>query len=90
MDLKQEIINTAQNMIEAKDDSEFENKLKAICQKKKQLFEIECDVAQDNRKYNGMIKYKIKDVEKQRKSANDFNLSLDYNQSWLDKFQLEE
>ena len=65
--LKEEILNTAKNMIiNTNDDEEFENKLKAICQKKKQLFAIECEGMNDARKHNGEIKYNIKITNKQR------------------------
>lgn len=67
--LRQEIISTAKNMINTRDDEDFENKLKAICLKKKQLFEIECESLQDARKYNGNIKYQIKELEKTRNNA---------------------
>ena len=64
--LKQEIINTAKHMIEAKDDVDFENKLKAICEKKKQLYTIKCDGIVSARKQNGAIKYNIKKLVNER------------------------
>ena len=66
---KQEIINTAKHMIDSKDDEDFENKLKAICEKKKQLFAIECDDILSARKQNGAIKYHIKELEKSRDNS---------------------
>lgn len=66
--LKNEIINTAKNLILCDNDSEFENKLKAICQKKKNLFSIECDETRAARKFNGAILHDIKDLEKSRDS----------------------
>ena len=67
--LKQEIINTAKHMIEAKDDEDFENKLKAICARKKEIFAIECEEIVYARKDNGAIKYKIKELEKSRDNS---------------------
>ena len=67
--LKQEIINTAKHMIEAKDDEDFENKLKAICARKKEIFAIECEEIVYARKDNGAIKYKIKELEKSRNNS---------------------
>ena len=64
--LKQEIFNTAKHMIDSKDDEDFENKLKAICEKKKQLVVIECDEMVNARKANGAIKYKIKELKNSR------------------------
>lgn len=67
--LKQEILNTAKNMIiNTNDDEVFESKLKAICQKKKELFAIECEGMNDARKQNGEVKYNIKELNKQRDS----------------------
>lgn len=65
--LKNEIKNTAKNMFEAEDDFDFENRLKAICQKKKQLFSIECEGISSARKHNGAIKYEIKELEKDKR-----------------------
>lgn len=67
-DLKTQIINTAKNMCElnSDDDTSFENKLKAICQKKKELFSIKCEGLNDARKYNGEIKYNIRELVKER------------------------
>ena len=68
-DLKQEIINTAKHMIDSKDDEDFENKLKAICERKKEIFAIECDGIVHARKDNGAIKYKIKELIKNRDNS---------------------
>ena len=62
--LKVEIINTCKNLIDSESDVDFENKLKAICEKKKQIFSIECEGVNDARKYNGQIKYEIKELER--------------------------
>lgn len=67
--VKQEIFNTAKNMLNCDTDIQFENKLKAICEKKKSLFAIECDGVAVARKFNGMVLHDIKDLEKNRKSA---------------------
>lgn len=64
--LKTEIKNTAKNMLEAEDDTDFEERLKAICQKKRQIFEIKCDEIVKARKINGSIKYDIRKLEKEK------------------------
>lgn len=67
-DLKTEIINTARNLVEldSENDTDFENKLKAICQKKKELFAIECEETNEARIYNGKIKYYITELNSKR------------------------
>lgn len=66
--LKNEIINTAKNMVEldSENDTDFESKLKAICQKKKELFAIKCEGLNEARKYNGEVKYNIKELIRRR------------------------
>jgi len=64
--LKNQINATAKHMIELENDTDFENKLKAICELKKQLYTIECDGLSDARKFNGNILYKIKEIHKKR------------------------
>lgn len=64
--IKNDIINTAVNMIECTNDVEFEEKLKAICTKKKNLFAMECDEVAMARKFNGAILYDIKDFKKKK------------------------
>lgn len=77
--LKQEILNTCRNMLETTDDYEFEQKLKAICQKKKQLFSIECEGMNQARKFNGEVKYNIRELIKKRESyIKDLDSSIDY------------
>jgi len=68
--LKTEILNTMKNtlLIDEIDDNEFENKLKSICDKKRQLFELDSDEIYLARKYNGEIKHEIKKLEKLRDS----------------------
>lgn len=61
--LKQQIIATAKNLITCKDDCDFENKLKAITDMKKEIFSIKLDCASDIRKENGKIKYEIREAE---------------------------
>lgn len=64
--LKQQIKATAKNLSESEDDLDFENKLKAICKLKNQIYTIELDCISDARKYNGVIWYEIKQLEKQK------------------------
>jgi len=64
--LKNQINATAKHMIESENDTDFENKLKAICELKKQLYTIECDGLSDARKFNGNLLYKIKEINKKR------------------------
>lgn len=65
-ELKQQIITTAKNMIIYKDDCDFENKLKAIADMKREIFSIELKCASDIRKENGKIKWKIREEESVR------------------------
>lgn len=65
--IKNQIINTCQNLIDDSDDViDFENKLKAICDKKKSLFSIKCDSVIKAKKHNGAIKWNIKELEQDR------------------------
>jgi len=64
--LKNQINATAKHMIESENDTDFENKLKAICELKKKLYTIECEGLSDARKFNGNILYKIKEIHKKR------------------------
>ena len=64
--LKNQISATAKHMIESENDTDFENKLKAICELKKQLYTIECDGLSDARKFNGNLLYKIKKINEKR------------------------
>ena len=61
-DIRTQIINTAIHMKEDLDDTDFENRLKAICSKKKDLFSIKCEKANEARKHNGEVKYKMNKV----------------------------
>ena len=65
--LKGLIVRTASNMIEdiEYNDEGFENRLKEICQLKKQLFSIPNEGVKEARKHNGNVKYKIKQLEKE-------------------------
>lgn len=67
--LKQQIKATAKHLYESEDDLDFENKLKAICQLKKQIYTIELDCVSDIRKYNGNMLYEIKELEKRKNNA---------------------
>ena len=58
--LKKQILGTAKNLIDYKDDDDFENKLKAIADMKRAIFSIDLDCASDIRKANGRIKWKIR------------------------------
>lgn len=81
--LKEEILNTCANMSKDIDDYEFENKLKAICQKKKQLFSIKYEEMNEARKFNGEIKYRVKEL----KNELDYNLkNLDYSITILNEY----
>lgn len=66
--LKKQIIATAKNLSEPKDDNDFENKLKAISNMKKSIFTIDLDCVSDIRKENGRIKYKIRTLISERDS----------------------
>lgn len=62
-DIREQIINTCLNMSHDLDDTEFENKLKAICIKKNNLFSRKCEEVNEARKHNGEVKYRIKELE---------------------------
>ena len=64
--MKKQIIATAKNMIDYKDDCDFENKLKAIADMKREIFSIELECASDIRKENGKIKWKIREEKSNR------------------------
>ena len=59
--LKKQILGTAKNLVNYKDDDDFENKLKAIADMKRAIFAINLDCASDIRKENGRIKWKIRE-----------------------------
>ena len=65
-ELKKQIIATARNMIDYEDDCDFENKLKAIADMKREIFSIELECASDIRKENGKIKWKIREEKSNR------------------------
>ena len=67
--LKQQTKVTAKHLYESEDDLDFENKLKAICQLKKQIYAIELDCVSNIRKYNGHILYEIKELEKRKSNV---------------------
>ena len=59
--LKKQILGTAKNLVNYKDDDDFENKLKAIADMKRAIFAIDLDCTSDIRKENGRIKWKIRE-----------------------------
>lgn len=59
--LKKQILGTAKNLVNYKDDDDFENKLKAISDMKRAIFAIDLDCTSDIRKENGRIKWKIRE-----------------------------
>ena len=59
--LKKQILGTAKNLVNYKDDDDFENKLKSIADMKRAIFAIDLDCASDIRKENGRIKWKIRE-----------------------------
>jgi len=63
---KKQILATAKNMIDCKDDCDFENKLKAIAYMKREIFAIELECASNIRKENGRIKWQIREEESTR------------------------
>lgn len=77
--LKEEIMNTCNNILKTTDDYEFEEKLKAICQKKKQLFSIECEGMNNARKSNGEVKYNINQlINKRENIIKNLDCSIEY------------
>lgn len=84
--LQKEILNTCRNMLEITDDYEFEQKLKAICQKKKQLFSIECEGMNEARKFNGEVKYNIRELTKKKECCiKNLDSSIDYIKGKINK-----
>ena len=61
--IKQQIMNTANNMITDKDETYFISRLKTICELKKQLFSIKISDLDNINKSNGVIKCKIKKLK---------------------------
>lgn len=59
--IKKQILGTAKNLVNYKDDDDFENKLKAIADMKRAIFAIDLDCTSDIRKENGRIKWKIRE-----------------------------
>lgn len=60
--VKEQIIKTSENFRNG-DDSDFINRLKAVCDLKKKLFSIKVSDLDNIHKKNGSIKYKIKKLE---------------------------
>lgn len=63
---KKQILATAKNMIDCKDDCDFENKLKAIAYMKREIFAIDLECVSDIRKENGRIKWQIREEKSTR------------------------
>lgn len=53
----------AKRLSESTDDVDFENRLKAISDMKKNIFSIELECVSQIRKANGKIKYEIRELE---------------------------
>lgn len=63
-EIKEQITKTIKNMLDSDDEDMFINRLKQICQLKEGLFAIKVSNLYNINKYNGEIKYQIKEVEK--------------------------
>ncbi len=64
--LKDDIKVTAKRLSESTDDTDFENRLKAISDMKKCIFSIKLECVSDIRKENGKLKYQIRHLEQDR------------------------
>lgn len=62
-ELQKEIKVVAKRLSESTDDVDFENRLKAISDMKKNIFSIELECVSQIRKANGKIKYEIRELE---------------------------
>jgi len=67
-ELKREIMVVAKRLSESTDDTDFENRLKAIADMKKNIFSIELDCVSEIRKNNGRVKYDIHQLIQQKES----------------------
>ena len=67
-ELKREIMVVAKRLSESTDDTDFENRLKAIADMKKRIFAIELDCVSEIRKDNGRVKYEIHQLIQQKES----------------------
>ena len=65
-ELQQQIKVIAKRLSESEDDIDFENRLKAIVDMKKNIFSIELECVSDIRKDNGKVKYEIRELERMR------------------------
>ncbi len=68
-ELKREIMVVAKRLLLSIDDTDFENRLKAIADLKKNIFAIELDCVSEIRKNNGRTKYDISQLIQQKDSA---------------------
>lgn len=75
-----QIMKTAHNMVEDYqngDIDEFINRLKVICQLKKELYSEKIPQIPEARKFNGTIKYQIKEINRERDGVI-YSLTKDY------------
>jgi ERCC4-related helicase len=72
-ELISKIVSTAYNMCEASDESRFLNCLHEICKMKTQLYSIKIEDLENTHKYNGGIKYKIRQLQKLLEQVNNYN-----------------
>lgn len=67
-ELKKQIKTVARRLAESNDDADFENRLKAISDMKKNIFSIELECVFDIRIQNGKIKWKIRELIQNKES----------------------
>ena len=67
-ELKKQIKTVARRLAESNDDADFENRLKAISDMKKNIFSIELECVHDIRIQNGKIKWKIRELIQNKES----------------------
>jgi len=60
---KHRLLENCKRLLKSEDDEEILNRVKEISSLKKQLLNIEFDCASEIRKYNGTIKYEIRELE---------------------------
>ena len=71
--IKQKITNTASNMINSENESQYINRLKEICKMKEQLFSIKISDLNNIHMKNGAIMYKIKQLQELLKNIDQDN-----------------
>lgn len=67
-ELKSQIKTIARRLSESTDDADFENRLKAIAEMKKNIFSIELECVSDIRKNNGRVKYEIQQLTQSKEN----------------------